>query len=125
MSIQEFVLNLNRTKTDGLLKTPVTLDLFTNHPFLLVTLKFGFWFWPFKEFRIRGVLSFDRQNDKWFSGTEEHPELEKLFKELFSFLEKDDKQNLDKILNCSIQRAKDSWGALFENGAASAPKLEY
>lgn len=115
-SAQEFVLNLNRVKTDQLTKVRVTLDLFTHHIFLLVTLKFGFWFWPFKDFRIRGVLSFDKENNEWFGGSEEHPELERLFKELFADLENDDEMKLKGFLNETTQRAKDSWGELNKKG---------
>jgi len=113
VSSQEFVINLNRIRTDSLFKSPVTLDVFTHHTFLLVTLAFSFWFWPFKKFRIRGVLYFDRENNEWFSGTEERPELKGLFKDLFIYLENDDKKSLKKISDQINQSAKDSWGELY------------
>jgi hypothetical protein len=113
-STQEYVLNLNRVKTSPPKDAKVTLDTFTHHTFLLVTLRFKFWFWPFKDFRIRGVAYHDRENKEWFTGSEEHPELASLFKILFVSLEKDDKKKLDQIMNATIDRAKASWGVLFQ-----------
>ena len=114
-STQAYVLNLNRVKTSPPKDTKVTLDTFTHHTFLLVTLRFKFWFWPFKNFRIRGVAYYDRENREWFTGSEEHPELASLFKMLFVAMENDDKKKLDHIMNATIDRAKASWGVLFQN----------
>lgn len=91
---EQIVVNLNRLPVEK----DHTMDIFKDHVFILAYLEFSV---PLllRTFKERSVLAYDRQHNEWFVASEYHNEMKTLFREMFSYLEKDDLDGLVAMMD--------------------------